>query len=497
MKLTFFILCLAINNMMNLKLNKSLAEFNKTLKLEETNSNKDIINSNNIINQTQQTFPIPTSNQNSDCNCQPILQGWLKYLEINESGQIPSYFEKNDKMFNLQRTENQTINTTAKDSIGYINIPCEDFFLFKLCKNELQIYTARNERYKQLRKSLNLNYLIPQEANMQCKGGVEEVGDFSEGFCFMLKFRVNGKPYIWELCAETLLEKQIWMNNLLQLTNPNNNNNSMVNIPNASTSTQQGILGFTARPINITQPVINNVAFPNPLMVPPPLGVMPGTVVAVSRIRQVQMIPIGDWSPCSKPCGRGTQTRPVKCPDETICKGTHVEERECNIQACKEEIDQSLEKLQRISEGQWELLGSWSPCSRECGGGIQSIERRCPDNKCIGNRFLVQDCNIFNCANDPNSPVVTASELFNREKYDECKLLEGNLVMIVNNQKQLSHIEVNRQTIQIFSQNNPTAPIIVPLARILDIHPSTTNCFDLVDQFGNRTMLCTQSHEGI
>jgi hypothetical protein len=463
----------------NVRILKSLYEFNKTLMLEKSHQTTNSISNNQI-----------------DLNCDAVKQGWMKYLEINESGQIPSYFEKN-KMFFLQNSENQSINTLTRDSIGYINIPNEDFFFFKLCKEDLIMFTARNERYKQFKKSLKLADLVPQITTIPFKGGIEEVGNFQEGFCFMLKYISNGQHYIWELCGETAMDKDCWMNSIVKQTNVNCGDNQYGTIIHQMVGQVVGPI-MQPSPLVMAGPSVlsptNLIPVPAPIMQFPPLpgttfvGVPPGIAIVP---KPIEYVPIGDWSQCSKPCGKGTQTRPVKCADENICKGTHHEERECNTQVCKEDIDKSLEKLQKVSEGQWELLGSWTPCSRQCGGGIQTIERRCVGNNCVGQAYLVQDCNTFICAGDPNKLVTTASQLFNREGYDECKLFEGNLVMIVNNQKFLSHVEVNRQNIQIFSQNNPGIPITIPLAKLLNIQQAS-NCFDMTDQFGKITRLCPQ-----
>jgi hypothetical protein len=492
MKLILFISILIIIG--NVRIHKSLSEFNKTLQFDKPISDTNCTNT-----------PL-------NINCDAIIEGWLKYLEINQSGEIPSYFEKN-KMANIQNSENKSINTLMKDPIGYVNIPNEDYFFFKLCKEDLVIFTARNERYKQFKASMKISSLVPQITTMPFKGGVEEVGNFQlEGYCFMLKFVNSGVSKIWELCADTALDKDRWMNTIVKQTYVNGDNKQqpgtiihhiVAEVVGPTIQPAPVILAGPVIPVPFPQIPLSPLAPPSPTamvagpsglvgvpLMPPP---MPGVVGVPSGMaivsKPIEYLPIGDWSQCSKPCGKGTQTRPVKCADEHICQGTHYEERECNTQACKEDIDKSLENLQKVSEGQWELLGSWSPCSRDCGGGIRSIDRRCISNNCTGNALLVQDCNTFICAGDPNKLVTTASSLFNREGFDECKLLEGNLLMIVNNQKLLSHVEVNRQTIQIFSQNNPGVPITIPLAKLLDIH-SGSNCFEMTDQFGIKTMLC-------
>lgn len=40
------------------------------------------------------------------------------------------------------------------------------------------------------------------------KGGLEEVGNFKEGFCFRIKSQTLA---IWNLCADTFKDKAKWM----------------------------------------------------------------------------------------------------------------------------------------------------------------------------------------------------------------------------------------------------------------------------------------------
>jgi hypothetical protein len=106
---------------------------------------------------------------------------------------------------------------------------------------------------------------------------------------------------------------------------------------------------------------------------------------------------------------------------------------------------------------------------------------------------------MFVCGQDPKNMVISATELFSRDAFDECKLLEGNLVMVINNEKVFSHVEVNLQTVQIYSQKNPSVPIILPLSKLTEVAPtvSAPGCFHLTDTSGHITSLCPQAPTGI
>ncbi|VEL21683.1 unnamed protein product, partial [Protopolystoma xenopodis] len=54
-----------------------------------------------------------------------------------------------------------------------------------------------------------------------------------------------------------------------------------------------------------------------------------------------------------------------------------------------------------IVHGQWSNWGSWSPCSRTCGIGVQSRERDCSEpapafggRMCSGNAHDVRRCEV-------------------------------------------------------------------------------------------------------
>jgi hypothetical protein len=413
--------------------------------------------------------------ENSSHSQLSLHQGWLKYLEITENAsEVPSIFIKNN-VFHLQISENTGMNTQARDNIGYINIPNEDYFYFELTSSKLNVYSGRNSPYKKLTASLDLGDLIPQVSVLPCKGGVEDAGNFAEGYCFMLKFINFSKHIIWELCTDNIYEKDKWINKILDVNSKKGTN--LIN----STPIMQVSSGVTFGPAP-HNPVVPVGFSPLPPVTPigPPGLVHPvnslTTITTPTGIVTQAMSPLNVvnpltsltpatpilpgvpivhvWSPCSKPCGRGIQTRPLDCMDLNTCIGKKFEERLCNIQACKEDVEKHLNQLKKVADGGFAL--------------------------------------------DANKLVISSTEMFSREMFDECKLLEGNLMMIVNNEKVLSHVEVNIQSIQIFSKNNPTVPIIIPISTLEDVRRSQVvpDCFSIASNTGNKIRLCPQIPQG-
>ncbi|EHB00947.1 Semaphorin-5B [Heterocephalus glaber] len=93
--------------------------------------------------------------------------------------------------------------------------------------------------------------------------------------------------------------------------------------------------------------------------------------------------PWSSWAQCSTSCGIGFQVRQRSCSNPAprhggrICVGKSREERFCN--------ENTLCPVP-IFWGSW---GSWSKCSSNCGGGVQSRRRACENgNSCPG-------CGVF------------------------------------------------------------------------------------------------------
>ncbi|XP_068708266.1 A disintegrin and metalloproteinase with thrombospondin motifs 6-like [Montipora foliosa] len=119
---------------------------------------------------------------------------------------------------------------------------------------------------------------------------------------------------------------------------------------------------------------------------------------------------VSQWSGCSHSCAVGIQTRSVECIsaedmsylNDAACAGHSIKpatQRVCNIQRCSQ---------------QW-YISDWSPCSRTCGKGVQTRQILCrqqvtrehfetmPDSMCTGTKPsepVTKDCNKIDCPPD-------------------------------------------------------------------------------------------------
>ena len=106
-----------------------------------------------------------------------------------------------------------------------------------------------------------------------------------------------------------------------------------------------------------------------------------------------------EWSACSAECEGGTRTRSIWCErsdgknvENSFCsESAPASSESCNTQCCP-------------VDGGWSGWSEWSACSKDCGGGTQTITRTCTNPspfcggaECIGDSSQSQSCNTQAC----------------------------------------------------------------------------------------------------
>ncbi|KAG8456217.1 hypothetical protein GDO86_002132 [Hymenochirus boettgeri] len=88
-----------------------------------------------------------------------------------------------------------------------------------------------------------------------------------------------------------------------------------------------------------------------------------------------------EWTPCSKTCGKGTQSRQTTCTQH-LRNGTLITVREKDCSGSKPASSQRCEGQDCMTV--WEA-GVWSECSLKCGKGVRHRNIRCtnPRKKCL------------------------------------------------------------------------------------------------------------------
>ncbi|CAH1772996.1 unnamed protein product, partial [Owenia fusiformis] len=89
------------------------------------------------------------------------------------------------------------------------------------------------------------------------------------------------------------------------------------------------------------------------------------------------------WGSCSRSCGGGTRTRQRRCYGRN-CSGSSRETGSCGTSRCP-------------SRGKWHPWASWETCSKSCGGGTKVRRRYCSDQGCTGDSYKTARCNTRSC----------------------------------------------------------------------------------------------------
>ena len=130
-----------------------------------------------------------------------LLKSWMKYSSLETQN---NFYE--NVVF---KNETQQI-----DKEGFINIPSKYHFFFLLTKASINILTARKEAIAKVYDIIKISDIKSNSDNIQYGGGIENYGDFEEGYCFKIIMK-NDESFT--ICADTKQEKEKWMNSLFIL----------------------------------------------------------------------------------------------------------------------------------------------------------------------------------------------------------------------------------------------------------------------------------------
>ena len=135
-----------------------------------------------------------------------LLKSWMKYSSLETQN---NFYE--NVVF---KNETQQI-----DKEGFINIPSKYHFFFLLTKASINILTARKEAIAKVYDIIKISDIKSNSDNIQYGGGIENYGDFEEGYCFKIIMKNDER---FTICADTKQEKEKWMNSLFILKQEEN-----------------------------------------------------------------------------------------------------------------------------------------------------------------------------------------------------------------------------------------------------------------------------------
>jgi hypothetical protein len=264
-----------------------------------------------------QGFPAVKATTTINLGPGPIYhQGWKKYFIIRKSQNQSNgnKFFKNSIAF---KEESNPTFKTSHEGIYQTDllIPDEDHFYFILTDEYLNVVTSR---YNDIAKTIDIAEIkslfdVKQGNDGEVKGGIEDLGNFQEGFCFSLRGKSSSGPYKWVICADSFQEKCDLMQKIIALR--------------LRCQIKFGV--------NKSMSAITNIKFIKP---DPAFN---STISTHSRWVNLQ-----EWSSCTLACGGGSQTLHrfcLKAPNSLSCEGSSVITRPCNTQPCANVTDEVIE----------------------------------------------------------------------------------------------------------------------------------------------------------
>ncbi len=262
----------------------------------------------------------------------PIFwRGWVKYFHFYSSTKWkrPRSFFENTAYYTQRVLEKDFLK---KDNFGFLAIPTRDYFFAELKKDSLNFESDRNPYSKHTVDTLNTDLIMPIPSDMKYHGGVNNLGEFREGFCIEvstqtpsyadLAFNVDkgseGDPEKWIMCTQQAHERDALMDVMIKI--------KMLKQKAAG-------LEFSGKPAPPTPASIANALNPKPT---PKIERYEGP--DARPYLDGYWILLWDWSQCTLKCGGGLQYQQWMCvppkKDGRPCLGEAIRKKPCNINPC-------------------------------------------------------------------------------------------------------------------------------------------------------------------
>jgi hypothetical protein len=255
----------------------------------------------------------------------PIFwNGWIKFVKYEvdnlKTQSSLNHFHRNDQ-FTKQMQSYPNINTEERVDNTYKYIRDNNSFYALLLDDYFNILSAREKDFEKTVEILQINNIKNMTDPKTYKGGIEDFGNFKEGFCFKIKTVELKKNFEYILCVDSFDEKRVLMSflRIIKLRH-------------------QKIL-YPSLPTNlIKQNSLSDVykkSKKNELDELPRWGIK-------DEEKNCSYIILQDWSPCSVKCGGGISTLHrvqichLKNGTESLCNKSL--NKTCNEQPCPQII---------------------------------------------------------------------------------------------------------------------------------------------------------------
>jgi len=121
----------------------------------------------------------------------------------------PDYNEQ----FKVNPKWQSKIKETSKDDMGNdaaVYITDKNKFFAKLMKDQIIIMSQRDGETSHVYEEISIKNLgeVVETSGFPQGKGIEDFGNFAEGFCFKLNGMVDGNDLTWIVCCHSLFEKE-------------------------------------------------------------------------------------------------------------------------------------------------------------------------------------------------------------------------------------------------------------------------------------------------
>jgi len=263
---------------------------------------------------------------NIELGSAPYYTGWIQYFKwssLKSNLKKPSQFYKNMEFLQQKKLafgKSPAPDFKKKDAAGqYEMIPDETHFYVTLFERTLNIANSKENAYIQ-------NYDMLEVANIQqvaedsYLGGIEDYGNFNEGFCFRANLK-EGDFSIWTICTDSLETKKTLMNKIKSIK-----------------VKQQRDEGLIISNGNIKKAPRPEDQFKNDKIM------LEARKMRISREAEMKnpsdgyWVTIQDWCNCSQKCGGGETVLQRMCVPPRgggkQCTGKPIIRMKCNPEPC-------------------------------------------------------------------------------------------------------------------------------------------------------------------
>jgi len=255
----------------------------------------------------------------------PIFHAqWVKYFKFLNSGNTkPKHFFKNGE-FREQFKYFPNADLTKKSDDGYgpqrTYVGSETDFYLTIFQHNINFLNSRQSIEQKVVDVLPFAVIDPimeePEDPRETKDGIDDFGNFAEGFCF--KVSANNKTNVWILCSETATQKRKLYDMLREMKIREQRGRGVFNVmEKEDTKDKAADDFFNGEKKKVSQ-----------------------NQKQVGDVKDGYWIVIQDWTKCNLKCGGGEEVLQRLCvpPKDggRPCSGESILRRPCNTQPCQQ-----------------------------------------------------------------------------------------------------------------------------------------------------------------